>query len=41
VRYYFNLNELDAKDGGALAGSSRVALATGEVDDAARQAERE
>ncbi len=36
VRCYFEANELDAKDGRALAGLSRVALATGEVDDALR-----
>ena len=38
VRCYFEANELDAKDGRALAGLSRVALATGEVDDALRLA---
>jgi tetratricopeptide (TPR) repeat protein len=36
VRCYFEANELDASDGRALAGLSRVALATGEVDDALR-----
>lgn len=36
VRCYFEANELDLKDGRALAGLARVALATGEVDDALR-----
>jgi SAM-dependent methyltransferase len=36
VRCYFEANELDANDGRALAGLSRVALATGELDDALR-----
>ncbi|MEO6602483.1 MAG: methyltransferase domain-containing protein [Polyangiaceae bacterium] len=36
VRCYFEANELDLNDGRALAGLSRVALATGELDDALR-----
>jgi tetratricopeptide (TPR) repeat protein len=38
VRCYFEANELSASDGRALAGLARVALATGEVDDALRLA---
>jgi tetratricopeptide (TPR) repeat protein len=38
VRCYFEANELDAEDGRALAGLSRVGLATGEVDDSLRLA---
>jgi len=34
VRCYFEANAIDPKDGRALAGLARVALATGEVDDA-------
>ncbi|MET0790826.1 MAG: methyltransferase domain-containing protein, partial [Polyangiaceae bacterium] len=36
VRCYFEANDLDLDDGRALAGLSRVALATGELDDALR-----
>lgn len=36
VRSYFEANELDPKDGRALAGLSRIALATDEIDDALR-----
>jgi Flp pilus assembly protein TadD len=38
VRCYFEANELDAGDGRALSGLARVALATGELDDALRLA---
>jgi tetratricopeptide (TPR) repeat protein len=36
ARCYFEANELDTGDGRALAGLSRVALATGEIDDSLR-----
>ena len=36
VRCYFEANQLDAKDGRALSGLARVALVTGELDDALR-----
>ncbi len=38
ARSYFEANELDARDGRALSGLARVALATGELDDAFRLA---
>ncbi len=38
VRCYFEANELDTQDGRALSGLARVALATGELDDALRLA---
>lgn len=36
VRAYFQANDLDADDGRALAGLARIALATGEFEDALR-----
>ncbi len=38
VRCYFEANEIDGQDGRALSGLARVALATGELDDAFRLA---